>query len=296
MTLKTLRITFPRMKGEIVKYAQEMLTQAGYNCGKIDGIWGPQCKKACEEFQKDCKLVVDGICGPKTWTVLQNKAQTEEQKSVNAPEDPTVLQIQNRLIEWGFGAVLGKADGKMGTKTKTAIKQFQCAMSLQPDAIVGNQTKAALWGEIIVPRIAEETMKCQCTATGKNWCNGYPVGKGYSISVRILAERIFRECEKKYPGTKFYITTQTTQTPNGANAGGYRCAKWNSNRGGASGSQHKKGLGMDIYGIKDGVSRYDIRQHLEDIAMSMNKYGGVGYGAKYIVHIDTRCTKARWKY
>lgn len=296
MNLRTLKITFPKMRGEDVKYAQELLTQLKYDCGTIDGVWGNKCRDACRAFQKDCKLVADGICGKNTWAQLQTKTQTEEQKLVKAPETPTVLQIQNRLIEWGFGAVLGKADGKMGTKTKTAIKQFQCAMSLQPDGVVGNQTKAALWGKIIVPRISDEAMKCQCTAAGYNYCNGYPMGKEYGISVRIMAERIFRECEKKYPGAKFYITTVSTPTPNGSNAGGYRCSKWNSKRGGASGSQHKKCLGMDIYGIKDGVSRYEIRDYLEDIAMKLNNYGGVGYGAKYIVHIDTRCSKARWKY
>jgi len=50
MILKTLKITFPKMRGEIVKYAQELLTQAGYDCGEIDGIWGTKCKKACEAF------------------------------------------------------------------------------------------------------------------------------------------------------------------------------------------------------------------------------------------------------
>lgn len=296
MILKTLKITFPKMRGEIVKYAQELLTQAGYDCGEIDGIWGTKCKKACEAFQYDHRLEKDGICGKQTWAALELVTKTEDEKAVEVPEDPSVLEIQTRLIEWGFGMVVGMADGKMGSKTKTAIKQFQCAMGLQPDGVVGKQTKAALWDAIIIPRISDEAMKCQCTATGYNYCNGYPMGKGYGISVRILAERIFRECEKKYPGTEFYITTHATPTPNGSNAGGYRCSKWNSKRGGASGSQHKKCLGMDIYGIKAGVSRYDIRQHLEDIAMKLNKFGGVGYGAKYIVHIDTRCSKARWKY
>ena len=233
MILKTLKITFPKMRGEVVKYAQEMLTQAGYNCGTIDGIWGNKCKEACIKFQRDNKLQPDGICGKQTWAALEKATKTEDEKAVEVPENPSVLDIQKRLIEWGFGTIVGSPDGKMGTKTKTAIKQFQCAMSLQPDGIVGKQTKTALWDAVIVPRISDEAMKCQCTAAGYNYCNGYPMGKEYGISVRIMAERIFRECEKKYPGAKFYITTVSTPTPNGSNAGGYRCSKWNSKRGGA---------------------------------------------------------------
>ena len=53
---------------------------------------------------------------------------------------------------------------------------------------------------------------------------------------------------------------------------------------------------MDIFGKRPGVADSAIRQEIENIAMSMNIYGGVGYGARYIVHIDNRGNKARWKY
>lgn len=290
MARQTLKYKIPNMKGQDVKDFQTMVTQKGFSVGSIDGKYGLKSRNACKAFQKANDLTADGICGAKTWAALEAAPEP------GIPSNPSTKQIQDRLIEWGFGTIVGKADGKMGTKTKTAIKQFQSCMSLKPDGIVGKNTKAALWGEIIVPRISDREIMCQCVAAGKNYCNGYPKGHNYGISVRILAERIFREVEKKYPGTKFYTTSVATPTPNGSNAGGYRCSKWNKLRGGASSSQHIKGLAMDIYGKCPKAADSVIRQEIENVAMNINTYGGVGYGAAYIVHIDNRGSKARWKY
>ena len=78
---------------------------------------------------------------------------------------------------------------------------------------------------------------------------------------------------------------------------GFRTAAHNASITGASPhSQHLYGRAADIYGKLDGVADAEIRQHLQDIALEMNVSGGVGYGARYIVHVDVRGTKARWKY
>ena len=57
--------------GEYVKLLQSILKEKGYDCGAIDGIFGPKTYKAVTRFQRDCKtLVIDGIVGPKTWAEL----------------------------------------------------------------------------------------------------------------------------------------------------------------------------------------------------------------------------------
>ncbi len=265
--MRTLRLTTPYMKGEDVRTFQTLVTDAGFPCGPIDGIYGPKSEQACRAFQQASGLVVDGICGPKTWDKL-----------LKSGGDDT-------LVAWGFS-------GTIAAKGRTyAVKQFQSAMGLTVDGIVGPQTRTALAGDIIVPRIPEEEMKCQCL----QFCDGYPVGH-VSNGVRILAERIFREVEKEYPGTQFYVTNRAHPTPNNAIAGGYRCETWNEMRGGAKNSKHLEGIAMDIWGHKDGVSDAVILQRIEEVALAMNTKGGVGYGATFIVHIDTRGTKARWRY
>lgn len=51
---------------------QKTLNEAGYNCGKPDGIIGPRTIKAIRNYQHDNNLVVDGIPGPQTQRALQN--------------------------------------------------------------------------------------------------------------------------------------------------------------------------------------------------------------------------------
>ncbi len=50
----------------------------------------------------------------------------------------SVSDLQNALNKAGFDA--GSADGKMGKKTKSAIKAFQRAHGLKPDGVVGEKT------------------------------------------------------------------------------------------------------------------------------------------------------------
>ena len=47
-----------------------MLLAAGFNPGKIDGVFGPLTRAAVLAFQKSKGLVQDGIVGRKTWTAL----------------------------------------------------------------------------------------------------------------------------------------------------------------------------------------------------------------------------------
>ena len=214
MSRQTLKLKKPYMKSKDVWDFQTLVSSKGFSVGKIDGVYGELSKKACEDFQRSRGLRADGICGKKTWAALQ-----EVPPAPGIPTNPTTADIQSRLHEWGFGTVIGAADGKMGSKTKTGIKQFQSCMGLKPDGVPGKLTIAALWGNIISPRIPEEELKCQCVAAGKNYCNGYPMGYGYGISVRILSERIMREVEKKYPGTAFYVPSVKTPSASGSLAG-----------------------------------------------------------------------------
>lgn len=58
-------------KGNHVGYLQEKLNALGYNCGKVDKIFGSKTLEAVKAFQKAHNLVVDGVVGSKTWAKLQ---------------------------------------------------------------------------------------------------------------------------------------------------------------------------------------------------------------------------------
>lgn len=57
-------------RGAVVKWVQTRLTEMGYNVGGIDGLYGPKTRKAVEQFQKKVGLVVDGIAGYNTLSML----------------------------------------------------------------------------------------------------------------------------------------------------------------------------------------------------------------------------------
>lgn len=58
-------------KGEYVKKLQQRLRSLGYTV-VCDGIFGDKTLAAVKAFQEDNGLVVDGIVGKKTWTVVIN--------------------------------------------------------------------------------------------------------------------------------------------------------------------------------------------------------------------------------
>lgn len=57
-------------KGEYVIIAQEILNKKGYDCGKVDGIFGPKTALQVNLYQSDNGLDADSIIGPKTWKCL----------------------------------------------------------------------------------------------------------------------------------------------------------------------------------------------------------------------------------
>ncbi len=56
--------------GQAVLALQSLLIGNGFNCGDIDGDFGPATESALKQYQKSKKLEADGECGKLTWTAL----------------------------------------------------------------------------------------------------------------------------------------------------------------------------------------------------------------------------------
>lgn len=73
-------------RGDLVLELQATLTELGYECGNLDGIFGTKTYNAVVAFQTDAQLDPDGVCGPKTWKAL---AAAEAQKPPAETAEPT---------------------------------------------------------------------------------------------------------------------------------------------------------------------------------------------------------------
>lgn len=65
------RVLKKGMSGSDVGYVQRILSNEGYPVGKIDNVAGPKFEQSLKQFQSEKGLVADGICGPKTWMMLE---------------------------------------------------------------------------------------------------------------------------------------------------------------------------------------------------------------------------------
>lgn len=54
------------MTGDDVAELQHKLAGLGYNTGRPDGLFGSLTDAAVRQYQRDCGLVPDGVCGPET--------------------------------------------------------------------------------------------------------------------------------------------------------------------------------------------------------------------------------------
>lgn len=79
-------------KGELVKYLQRALQDAGYDIGAdgVDGIFGTETLSAVRAFQHDHGLTADGKVGKKTWAVVKAVLDDDEDGEDKPEETPSV--------------------------------------------------------------------------------------------------------------------------------------------------------------------------------------------------------------
>lgn len=68
-------------RGEFVRLFQDMLHELGYTIVS-DGIFGSGTEKIVLQLQKDLGLKVDGLVGPKTWLLVEEKVRAKSNNSV----------------------------------------------------------------------------------------------------------------------------------------------------------------------------------------------------------------------
>jgi peptidoglycan hydrolase-like protein with peptidoglycan-binding domain len=121
-----------------VEEIQSLLYLYGYNAGKVDGVLGLRTRNAIEKFQKDNGLEPTRFADRGTW----EKLSVFKKNGLVVEGELNARLVQSLLKEAGFDP--GKADGKIGAKTKKAVMAFQKAHELKVDGKIGYQTLSQL--------------------------------------------------------------------------------------------------------------------------------------------------------
>jgi N-acetylmuramoyl-L-alanine amidase len=66
----------PLLRGDDIATLQSRLTEMGFDCGRVDGVFGVKTENAVREFQKSVGVAADGKCGPATITALIRLTRT----------------------------------------------------------------------------------------------------------------------------------------------------------------------------------------------------------------------------
>jgi N-acetylmuramoyl-L-alanine amidase len=95
---RTLSLIEPPMRGDDVAHLQSQLSEMGFNCGRVDGIFGGNTETALKEFQKSVGVKVDGQCGPAT---VMSMMRLMKIVSGGAP-----IQLRDEVNRTGMGPAL----------------------------------------------------------------------------------------------------------------------------------------------------------------------------------------------
>ncbi|MDP2912243.1 MAG: peptidoglycan-binding protein [Candidatus Omnitrophota bacterium] len=139
-----------------IEEVQVILKSEGYEPGNTDGRMGKETRDAIKAFQESIGLKSTGYIDKTTLTQLEDSRRAKEileskkDYALKAKESkgkagankaefkPAGKDIQTALKNAGFDP--GKIDGKMGPRTRQAIKDFQKSKGLVPDGVVGPKT------------------------------------------------------------------------------------------------------------------------------------------------------------
>jgi N-acetylmuramoyl-L-alanine amidase len=108
---RLLYLTSPMLRGDDVGDLQGRLCRLGFDCGRVDAIYGPQTAHAVEEFQHNCGMVPDGVCGHDTVrSLLSLSRRTGDGRGVAQLRELEFLRRTRRSVD-GLRVVVGQFGG-----------------------------------------------------------------------------------------------------------------------------------------------------------------------------------------
>jgi N-acetylmuramoyl-L-alanine amidase len=182
----------PNLRGDDVSELQDALARLGFDCGRPDGIFGPLTARALEDFQHNCGLYVDGVCGADTVRAVQVLArQTGSGPGITAVRELETLTARARRLA-DLRIVIGQFGGLSGLTRPLvqALRQRSATVvaSDEPDAaaqaVAANRFAAAAY------------IGFEVQVDGVPTIHHFGVPAFESVGGRALAERLAAACRR----------------------------------------------------------------------------------------------------
>jgi N-acetylmuramoyl-L-alanine amidase len=193
---RLLVLVAPNIRGDDVGELQATLGRIGFDCGRVDGIFGPRTGSALEDFQRNSGLLADGVCGPVTVRALQIMArQTGTGPGVSTVRELEALTSTTRALT-DLRVVVGQFGGLSSLSRRLVqalrLRGATVAASDEPDAAA--QAAAA-------NRFAANVyIGFEATIDADSSIHYYSVPQFESAGGRLLATEIARECAARIDG------------------------------------------------------------------------------------------------
>jgi LysM repeat protein len=162
---------------------QVALRAHGLSPGPVDGVHGPQTRRALLSFQRKRGLVCDGKLDRKTRRALGTRGRPllGQRLLVVGAVGWDVAVLEFRLRRHGLSA--RAVDGRFGPATAAALRRYQRSRSLDPDGIAGPNTYRALAGR---GTRAPAPVRVHVVRPGESF---YSIAERYHVSPWQLARR-----------------------------------------------------------------------------------------------------------
>jgi N-acetylmuramoyl-L-alanine amidase len=107
---RPLMLRSPNLRGDDVAELQRILSRLGFDCGRIDGIFGPLAARALSDFQFNAGIESDGVCQSDTVEYLRLLSRmTGDGPGIAAVRDSEEARLGQPLV--GLRVAVGQFGG-----------------------------------------------------------------------------------------------------------------------------------------------------------------------------------------
>lgn len=138
---RVLYLRYPYFHGNDVFMLQRALNSLGFNCGEIDGIFGPFTERAVRDFQANLGSDSDGVAGAATFAELLGMKHiwdTRENK-LHSASNASSLARETVILRYGWRILHDSAASR-----QVAIRVRNLMRASCPDAHIEDEIGAAM--------------------------------------------------------------------------------------------------------------------------------------------------------